>query len=345
MNRRCLITALGLLTALGASARAYDSVKTDKATVPGTVIGMDATKVDFRKSLGGGLAKEIPVNQIKTIFFDGEPIDLKTAKNHVLGGHYAEALAALERIDREPKRPEIRQDIEFYTALCATKLALGGSMKVAEAGRLMKDFADNHPNSYHYFEASEAVGDLLVAIRQYDQAAEYYARLQTAPWPDYQMRGGVALGWALLDRGKTERAAEAFEKVIGFDAEGDAARRQRMAARVGKAGALVKLKQPEEAIKLAEEVIKQADPENAELMARVYNVLGSAERMTGRTKEALLAFLRVDVLYSAQPDAHAEALANLAELWEQVNKKQRADRARQVLGDRYPDSPWAKNSE
>ena len=42
------------------------------------------------------------------------------------------------------------------------------------------------------------------------------------------------------------------------------------------------------------------------------------------------------------PDAHAEALANLADLWEQVHKTERANRARKTLEEEYKDSPWAK---
>ena len=145
----------------------------------------------------------------------------------MLAGHYAEALAALERIKEDADRPEIQQDIEFYKALCAAKLALGGSGKIADAGRMMKAFADANTKSYHYFEASEIVGDLLVAIRQYAQAAEYYARLEKAPWPDYKMRAGVAAGRALLAQGKIDEAQHAFDRVIATEAEGDLAQSQR----------------------------------------------------------------------------------------------------------------------
>ncbi|MBN1395271.1 MAG: hypothetical protein JW959_09625 [Pirellulales bacterium] len=345
MIRRCLIATLFAWLAICGPAGAFDSVKTEKGTVPGRVVGMDSTKVLFQKTSADALSKEIPVNQIQTIFFDGEPRDLRIAKTHVLGGHYAEALAALERIAKEPVRVEIQQDIEFYKALCTTKLALGGSMKIAEAGRLMKDFADNNPKSYHYFEASEAVGDLLVAIAEYDQAADYYARLQNAPWPDFQMRGGVALGRALLDQEKTEQAAAAFDKVIATEVEGDAAARQRTAARVGKAGVLVKINKPDEAIKLIKKVIDETDPEDLPIMARAHNVLGAAERRVGHTFEAKLAFLWVDLIYSAQPDAHAEALANLVQLWEDDREMERANRAREMLKNRYPDSPWTKKLE
>jgi len=340
------IAAIILMAVAVSTAAAFDTLKTLQGNVPGRFLSMNPTRVEFQESRGGALTKEVPVNQVLTIFFDGEPPDLKVAKNHVLGGHYAEALAALERIKQQPSRAEVQQDIDFYKALCTTKLALGGSMKIADAGRMMKAFADANPNSYHYYAAVAAVGDLLVAAEQYGPAAEYYTRLQNAPWPDYQMRAGTAAGQALLAQGKADEAMAAFERVISTAAEGEQAQRQRMLARVGKAAALVALDKPDEAIKLVDEVLEQTDPETKEadvpLAARAYNVLGAAQRKAGRVREAIMAYLRVELLYSSQPAAHAEALANLAELWEQVHKSDRAARARQNLKEQYPDSPWAK---
>ena len=40
--------------------------------------------------------------------------------------------------------------------------------------------------------------------------------------------------------------------------------------------------------------------------------------------------------------AHAEALWNLAKLWNDIGKAERAVQATQLLKDRYPSSPWAK---
>jgi tetratricopeptide (TPR) repeat protein len=270
---------------------------------------------------------------------------LRAAKKQALDGHYADALAALERIKEKLTRAEMQQDVEFYKALCSAKLALGGSMKIVDAGRMMKGFADANPKSYHYLQASETVGDLLVALGQYAQATEYYARLENAPWPDYKMRAGVDTGRALLKQGKAREAAAAFDKVIADDAEGDLAQAQRTAASLGKASALVALKKPDEAVAMVDEIIQKGDPEDVPLMARAYNVLGNAQRQAGRVKEALLAFLHVDILYSSVPEAHAEALANLAELWQQVHKIDRANRARQTLEELYKDSPWAKKKD
>ena len=93
---------------------------------------------------------------------------------------------------------------------------------------------------------------------------------------------------------------------------------------------------------MVEGILAKADPENVELHARAYNTLGNAWKKAGRDKEALLAFLHVDVLYFAVPEAHAEALANLSELWTKMHKTRRAARARNILDERYKNSRWAK---
>ena len=150
MKMRCLVLSLALGCAVGSVGWAIDSIKTSKGLLYGEVVGMDSVKVDLQKTAGSAL-QHVPVNEIQTIFYQGESPNLKIAKNHVLGGHYAEAVAALERIKDEPDRPEVQQDIEFYKALCAARLAMAGNMKIGEAGRKMKEFADTNAKSYHYF--------------------------------------------------------------------------------------------------------------------------------------------------------------------------------------------------
>jgi hypothetical protein len=55
-----------------------------------------------------------------------------------------------------------------------------------------------------------------------------------------------------------------------------------------------------------------------------------------------MAFLHVDLLFSNYPEQHAEALANLATLWKDVDQAQRANLAAATLRQRYPSSRWVK---
>ena len=145
------------------------------------------------------------------------------------------------------------------------------------------------------------------------------------------MRAGVALGRALLAQGKIDDAIAAFDKVTDTAVDTDFAETQRLLAALGKADALVASKKPDEAIRLVDGVLKKADADDAPLRAQAYNIEGTSHRQASRVQEALLAFLHVEVFYSSVPNAHAEALANLADLWEQVHKTERADAARQTL--------------
>ncbi|HYW79981.1 MAG TPA: tetratricopeptide repeat protein [Thermoguttaceae bacterium] len=345
MKTRCLMIALvGCLVAcLAACDARADIVRKTTGTTIGTVDSTSSLKVVVTEQ--STLQTEIPVNEIVKIDFDGEPTSMKTARAELLRGNYEGAVEALDKVQpNQLTRDVIRQDFEFYKALCAAKLALGGTGEIKEAGGQMIAFAKANPNSYHYLEACEVVGDLLVAVGAYAPAVDYYGRLAKAPWADYKMRAGVAIGRAQLAQNQMAEAARSFDAVIAINAQGDLANAQRLAATLGKARCLAAAEQHEEAIKMVESILARSDPEDVDLHARAYNTLGTALRKAGRDRDALLAFLHVDVLYFALPEAHAEALANLAELWDSMHKTERAVRARAILEEQYRNSPWAKKA-
>lgn len=333
-----LAAAIGLATA--GACLAIDSVKTTTTAIPGKITSISRTAVEVERN---GVKKSIAVNEIVAVFFDDEPTLLKTARSHLRVGRYEDAREALGKIPADDVSGEfIPPTIAFYKAYCAAQLALGGTGTIKDAGGMMNSFAKDYPQSYHYFQAYEVLGDLLVASGSFQKAEAYYARVGKAPWPDYQMRANVARGRAQLAQGKTGEALQSFESVLAAGEEGELAQLQRQAATLGKARCIAAGGKPDEAIKMVETVLGKADPEQIELHAEAYNTLGSAHRKAGRTNEALLAFLHVDLLYFSQPEAHAEALANLADLWDEVHKTQRAVRARRILEERYRNSRWSK---
>jgi hypothetical protein len=93
---------------------------------------------------------------------------------------------------------------------------------------------------------------------------------------------------------------------------------------------------------MIEKIIQDADPQQRELHARAYDALGACYEKAGKTKDALFAFLHVDVLYGTVPDAHAEALYHLIPLWKAIGQDDRSREAREMLQQKYADSHWAK---
>lgn len=338
MNQRRVILAVAVCLAIGAGARA-DAIKKTDGQVMGDVTETGALEVtvDVR-----GTATKIPVNEIDTIRFSDEPARLSTARTAIEAGRNEDAVTGLEGINQdEIKNRLIKQDVQFYIALAKARIALAGADRdaIVEAGRLMAAFVKDYPTSYHYLQANKLVGDMLVAAGKYSASQEYYGRVAEAPWPDFKMLAEVALGKALLAEGKTDEARKYFENVLAMDAPGESAARQRLAATLGKARCLAEAGESDEAIKLVQEVIDKGDPEQAELYAQAYNAQGLAYRKAGQVQDALLAYLHVDVLYFTSAKEHIEALENLIELWEEVQKPERADEATQILQERYHRSP------
>ena len=341
MNKIFSLVGVAVWVALlGTQLVASDKIKViDGKQSSGTIKEISPTELMIEL---GATKKRFAVNEVETVSFDAEPSDLTQARNAVRAGRFEDALALLEKIAvGSLNRDEIVQDVEFYKALASARLALAGSGSKADAGKKLLAFEKAHKTSFHYFETCEALGDLLAALNKFDQAESFYAKLGSAPWPDYKMRAGVLAGRALVGQKEYARALARFEEVLATETTGKEADRQKLAATLGKAAALVGGGKSDDAIKSVEAIIAKADPENVELHARAYNILGNAYRGAGKKKEALLAFLHVDLLYSKFPDQHAEALANLTTLWTEVDKADRAAQARSVLKEKYPDSVWA----
>jgi tetratricopeptide (TPR) repeat protein len=335
------LVAAACFAAVSSSAGAADRVKLlagNQST--GKIVEISPTEVVVEV---GSIKRKHPVNEIESVTYDAEPNELTQARFAVAAGRYADALALLEKVDpKDITRQAVVADVEFYKGLAAARLALDGSGSIADAGKRFLAFEKEHNTSFHYFEACETLGDMLVAVGNFDRAAPFYDKLAAAPWPELKLRAGVLSGRALVGQKAYDRAIARFDEVLATAAAGKEADRQKLAAALGKATALAGAGKTEEAIASVDEIIAKADPEDHQLHARAYNVLGNCYNAAGKKKEALLAFLHVDLLYSRFPQQHAEALANLATLWAQVDKADRAAAAQALLKEKYPTSAWAQ---
>jgi tetratricopeptide (TPR) repeat protein len=340
-----LTVALLSVTAIdGAQALAQgktDRVRLVKGSEVGEVTDATPTEITIAKGLGGN--RTVAVNEIKSIQFADEPGELSQARLNASNGAYANALTALNKIDvSDVKRDLIKQDIEFYKAFCAAKLALGGNGEIADAGRQLNTFVRAYPKNFHYLAACEGMGDLLMAAEKYENAQKQYAELAKAPWPEYKMRAAVAAGRTLQAQGKHDDAIREFDAALAMATDSADSQNQKLSGTLGKAISLAETGNVDQAVDTIDKVILDADPEQKELHARAYNALGRCYEKGDKKKDALLAFLHVDIVYASVPDAHAEALAHLAPLWQAVGQEERAREARQTLKEKYSGSKWAK---
>jgi tetratricopeptide (TPR) repeat protein len=345
-----------LLLACCAPARAQtDRIKvySEKNSVQGTVESITRNEIVVSVPMAG--ARTISSGDIELILFAGDNA-LQKAQLAATKGEFKDAADLLEGIrPTELNREMVRAEVAYWKAYCAAKIALSGQSEsddsgeqkdpaaaAKQAGSEMLAFLKDHPTTYHYYEANEIVGDLLMAIGQYENAQKFYDKLSESPSADVKARADLLRGRAMQMEGKYDAALAAYDSVLKSDVSGKRGDQELIEAKIGRTYSLASSGKVDEAVKLLKNIVANADDDDTELLARTYDALGNCYRQLKDNKQALWAYLRVDTLYGSVPEAHAEALANLVVLWEDAKHPERARDARDRLQQRYPFSRWNK---
>jgi len=290
-----------------------------------------------------GRDRKVPANELANVSFASEPDSLAKARRSVDVGQYENAIQELGGIDKDDLRDErVKHDVMFYQALAHAQMALAGASDLRAAGKMMNQFKKSAANSHHYYEAIDVMGRLAMSMGQYKAATNYFADLSGAPWKDYQLKASILRAESLAWQKKYDEALEQYGKAVASNVEGPTAEHQKSLAGIGMAICLAETGKPDEGKETLFEILKNTGPRDVELNAKAYNALGKCYLQQKNTKQALLAFLHTDLLYRGQRDAHAEALFHLTQLWEQVEKSDRAREARNTLKSTYASSVWAK---
>ena len=198
----------------------------------GTIVGMSRTevKVDANRT-----RVSLPVNEIVTINYAIEPIELRTARRLTRARDFDAALKSLDEIKAtQISRDLISQDVDYYRAYSIARLALGGKGDKDAAIKTLEAFASQHKDSYHYFSVMEVLSELAVANGQPQSAKEYYDEVAKAPWPAYKLRATALEGQSLHARKKYAQAVEKYDEVIRASKDIPGADEPRRRATLGK---------------------------------------------------------------------------------------------------------------
>lgn len=327
----------------GALAQAPDRVITTEGATVGKVVAVSPAEVQVEVRTGD--VRTIPVERIREVQFSGEPAELKAARAMFLRGRPAEALDELGRLDPadlEGADEQLMVEVEFVKAAAAARGVLGSGADPREAGRLVNEFLAKRAGSHHFYEMQELLGDLLARAGKPDLALAAYAQLAKGS-PALQVRATAGRAKTRFEQEQYAEALREFDAALVTAAGDDSSLAQKRSVALGRARCLARLGRGDEAVAAVQQVITAADPDDKDLLARAFAALGTAYRaVPGREQDALISFLTVDLVYNATPESHAEALANLVELWEAAQHPERAREARQLLESSYPATRWAK---
>ncbi len=311
--------------------RIYDL---DDKQVSGKITSVTSQGVVLEKS---GTPQTFKADEIQKIMFEGDPSGLTRGRELALNGQYEQALDELRKVNfADIDREVIAADVMFYISLCEAKLALAGKGPKDAAAKQMLSFAGKYRTSWHFYEAAKLLGDLALGLNDHAKALQYYGSLRKAPSTDTKIESVYLTGIVNLKKGDANGAIEQFDKVISLKAQTTRSNRIQALAKAAKAASLAGQGQADDGLQLLEPLIKELNATDIELAARIYNAQGTGLESKGDNEGAILAYLHTHLMFSSIPDAHAESLKRLVELWPKVGKPEEAAKARQELQQRYP---------
>ena len=327
MFKKLFLTLIAIFV-IGSVAQAQnDTVQLENKTMKCKITDMTSTELTVEDR---GVEDVIPVNKIKGILFNREPAQFPKVRSLIESGSNEDALELLTEDIRDTMggSKTLNQEMDYLIARAKANIALsGGAVTKSDAAKTCEAFVTKAPKNYHYFDACEMTGDLYVAINteaSLKKAAEMYQKLNAAPWNDVKMRSLSAMGKIFLAQNKIENAQKAYNAILKMEDKSAAADRQRLLAKMGLAKCRALSGDYKGAVKDVEAILVNAPPEDYAINALGYNTLGLAYKAGNQDKDALVAFLQVDLLYSRDVQSHIEALKNLRELWIKMEMPQRA---------------------
>ena len=345
---RCLATVIfaawilgDLSTAFAQRDRIYLVAKPGvrNTTTRGKVVKTSPFAVTVETDSGN---EEIPASQIRKISFDDEPREVERARDHIDGQRYEDCLETLSKMEDIPESEFIRQQIRFLRAFSTGQIALrGGAVTLDEAEQLLGTFVKSDTNSHQLVVAVDLYGQILLANGKLAQAQKEFNKLTKSKWDSFVMKGFLREGETLLLQNQLEAARASYEQLSGLTSDDPESKQFSLLAKcqLGRISAMSG--NAEQAIASIQQIIADEDASDSKLFACAYNALGVNYLQAEEPKKARLAFLHTHLLFSSEPDAHAEALFHLTKLWSDAREMDRANEARALLTSRYRSSVWA----
>lgn len=319
--------------------RAADSItRRDGTRASGEITGGTKTELTIKPSVGEPVT--ISAADIAVIDWDAATGDFKLGISDENGGRLDSALQRVTKSQTETTDASdlLKLEFQFVIARINTRMAFADAGKVDSAIGLLEAYRKAGKDHFRFYEATNLLGQLQLAKPDLAAARAAFGELAQAPSNDYQLAAQIAQGRILMAEGQQDAAVAEFDKAIA--AAGEQARK--FEALLGKAKALVNLSKHDEALAVLDEVTAKAPPTASALQAEAYVLQGNSLQAASRNKEAVLAYLHVDILFPRETAYHAESLFHMARLWKTVQAPERGVDAEAKLTSLYPNSEWAK---
>lgn len=315
----------------------YDRKLKKDDTVAGTIVSESPGQVVVKPTAGAG-TRDVPAADIVDIIYE-VPGRIRP--------DYTQARGEERKIDTLPAGEERKQALEeviknfqkllrdlgadkqkfaqrhfqFKLARLQARLAEDDPAVAEGALQALTQFKKEHAEGWQIGSCAKLLARLQLDKGDVDAALKTYADLAALPGLTKEARQECeVLSARALIRGKKLAEAEKRLQVILQSLPPEDP--QAVRARIHLAECMGASNKLDEAVQVLEELI--AKTSDNELKALAFNTLGDCNRYNNKVKEAVWAYLHVDILFHQDKREHTRAIEQLAKLFDELGDKTKA---------------------
>ncbi len=282
----------------------------------------------------------VPANEIERVRWESEIAQVSQNRIEERNGQFDKAVEGYQAALKDAANENLRTDLEFHIARATAAKALKDEDKYDDAIELLEKFRTSHSTNFRYYEALRLLAQLDMAKGDVEKGNAALQAMADAPWTDFKMETDILKAKVALAHDDVGAALKALDGVISVKPANLAETSRRYEALLTNASCLQKQTKYQQATDVLTGILDEASDDDTKTLAETCIRLGDCYQAGGRTKEAILAYLRVDILFPKEKKQHAEALYYLSRLLAQDGKPDKASDAAARLQEHYPRSPW-----
>lgn len=330
MNRLFVILFLSALVGFFSVAQSADRITRvgEKKAIDCEIKRMTPDTVIIDRN---GMEDAISVGSIENIRFEGEPAEFNVARMNIQNGENEDARTLLSKVkEANLSRDLLKAERDFLLAYSNARIALtGGDVSLAKAAANLDRFLKTYSKNFRVYEVELLLGNMNLQMNKYDEALKHFGVLTKAKdSPILRARGLLGGGQVLIAKKNGKEGEKVFNEVKTLVDEGELKEveaEMQLKYQLGLARCYALQGDFDKAVKTATAVIEKASAEDNVTNANAYNTLGVALMMQpGKAKDAIIAFLHTDLMYSSDAVLHREALENMISLWRKLGNDVRA---------------------
>lgn len=307
------------------------------------VIAENYDGVTVDTNADGTVDRTLPAAKVTAIRYGDTPPEYRRADTYMRAARYEQAVEAYQEALKSNARDFwIQPDAHAAIGRAYLAMARVDDTHYDKAVEHFRQVIENHPKSARVPDAMRGLAQAQLARGRTDEAKKLLDDLASGTYgQQYVLLATVDLAGLNARQGNPQQAVALCDKALAM-ADKPEYERVALEAKLGCADALTRSGKGDRAYDILSRMVGNYDERETDIRARLFNAMGDSLLEQDKVKEALMAYLRVRVLYFRAEDELPRALYGTALCFRARKEGARANEVVRELLEDHTDTKWAE---